>query len=179
VAKRSLAEPMPIPKTPLAILLLFCCLTLTRTSVAASEHFSPPQLHATVADQLISAGIQMENTAFDCSHFVNYVFEKAGLEYAYRPSRILYRGIDGFKRVSRPAAGDLIVWPGHVGIIVDPDEKTFLSVLRHGPRVTSYTSRYWRRRGHARFFRYNVSPTRAEFQAEGSADRDSTDSGMN
>ena len=103
---------------------------------------------------LIRMGQQIETTDLDCSHFVQSLFERAGLYYGYAPSRVLYEGMPGFKRVYHPQPGDLIVWPGHVGIVVDPEEETFLSALRSGVKTASYTSRYWKRRGHPRFFRY-------------------------
>src|SRR5262249_30726854 len=53
--------------------------------------------------------------------------------------------------------GDLIVWPGHVGLVVDPDQRTFFSRTGSGPRTDDYTSDYWRTRGHPRFYRYVVS----------------------
>jgi len=65
--------------------------------------------------------------------------------------------MEGFKRVLHPKPGDLIVWRGHVGIVVDPAEKTFLSALRSGVKTSSYESHYWKRRGKPRFLRY-MSP---------------------
>jgi len=115
-----------------------------------------------IGEAVISAGLQVEETALDCSHFVNALFQQVGIYYRYQPSRVLYGGVPGFKRVYRPSEGDLIVWPGHVGVIVDPAEQTFLSALSRGVKVSSYVSRYWQRRGHARFFRYSLpvsSPT--------------------
>ena len=103
---------------------------------------------------LLRMGQQIETTDLDCSHFVQSLFERAGLYYGYAPSRTLYEGMPGFKRVYHPQPGDLIVWPGHVGIVVDPEEETFLSALNSGVKTASYTSRYWKRRGHPRFFRY-------------------------
>ena len=131
------------------ILVLFLALALPSTSLAQTLEQSG------IGEALVSIGMEIEKTALDCSHFVNSLFEQAGLYYKYEPSRVLYRGTRGFKRVYRPLAGDLIVWPGHVGIVVDPVEKIFLSKLRTGVKVTSYTSRYWQQRGHPRFFRYS------------------------
>jgi cell wall-associated NlpC family hydrolase len=111
-----------------------------------------PMLSST--EFLLRMGQQIETTDLDCSHFVQWLFERAGLYYGYAPSRILYAGMVGFKRVYHPRPGDLIVWPGHVGVVVDPEEETFLSALRSGVKTASYTSRYWKRRGHPRFFRY-------------------------
>jgi cell wall-associated NlpC family hydrolase len=107
---------------------------------------------------LIRMGQQIESTELDCSHFVQWLFERAGLYYGYAPSRILYTGMPGFKRVYHPRRGDLIVWPGHVGIVVDPEEETFLSALRSGVKTVSYSSRYWKHRGRPRFFRYLGTP---------------------
>lgn len=107
--------------------------------------------------ELVDMSTNVEKTALDCSHFVNQAFQQAGLDYDYLPSRSLYRGeTDAFRRVYRAAEGDLVVWPGHVGIVVDPDAKTFVSALRRGVRVSSYISSYWRRRGIPKFLRYRL-----------------------
>lgn len=92
----------------------------------------------------------------DCSHFVNAIYEQAGLEYDYARSNDLFEGIDGFRRVYRPQPGDLVVWRGHVGIVVDPDEHSFYSSVVTGFAIESYRSRYWLSRGHPRFYRYLV-----------------------
>jgi len=110
------------------------------------------------SELLIRLGQQIETTDLDCSHFVQSLFERAGLYYGYAPSRVLYEGMPGFRRVYHPQPGDLIVWPGHVGIVVDPEEETFLSALRSGVKNASYTSRYWKRRGHPRSYRYLGAP---------------------
>ena len=90
----------------------------------------------------------------DCSHFVHGLYQLAGFPYTYAPSIDLYFGIDQFERVNAPQAGDLIVWRGHVGIVVNPAQHSFFSLLRYGVGVEHYDSPYWRRRGHPRFFRY-------------------------
>jgi hypothetical protein len=92
--------------------------------------------------------------AFDCSHFVHGIYERAGLPYEYASSSDLYAGIDEFRRVSRPQPGDLAVWRGHAGIVVDPVQHSFFSVLSSGPGVASYDSPYWKQRGRPHFFRY-------------------------
>ena len=113
-----------------------------------------PQNRLDPKSLLLLIGQQIHETELDCSHFVQYLYEQAGLYYGYAPSRTLYDGMDGFKRVSHPKPGDLIVWRGHVGVVVDPDETTFLSALRSGVKVASYQSHYWTRRGKPRFLRY-------------------------
>jgi cell wall-associated NlpC family hydrolase len=107
---------------------------------------------------LLLMGAQIHETELDCSHFVQYLYQQAGLYYGYAPSRILYDGMEGFKRVVHPRAGDLIVWRGHVGIVVDPEETTFLSALRSGVKTSSYLSTYWKGRGRPRFLRFMGQP---------------------
>src|ERR1700674_902546 len=92
--------------------------------------------------------------AFDCSHFVHGVYELAGLPYEYASSSDLYAGIDEFRRVANPQPGDLAVWRGHAGIVINPSQHSFFSVLSSGPGIASYESPYWKQRGRPHFFRY-------------------------
>ena len=142
-----------------ALLFVFALGAASRVCIADSDSILGDAARVRAADAVIALGTQIQKTALDCSHFVNSIFQQAGLFYKYEPSRVLYRGTAAFRRVYRPQAGDLIVWPGHVGIVVDPEHTTFVSALRRGVRISSYTSRYWRRRGHARFLRYRFLPS--------------------
>jgi len=90
----------------------------------------------------------------DCSHLVHDVYVQAGFPYDYVSSRELYIGSINFTRVRAPQAGDLVVWRGHVGIVIDPKQHSFFSSVRSGPDTQFYDSPYWRSRGSARFFRY-------------------------
>ena len=90
----------------------------------------------------------------DCSHYVHDVYEQAGFPYDYVSSRELYIGNTKFMRVHKPQAGDLVVWRGHVGVVIDPKEHSFFSSVRAGPDTQFYDSPYWRSRGIARFYRY-------------------------
>jgi hypothetical protein len=90
----------------------------------------------------------------DCSHLVHDVYGQAGFPYNYISSRELYVGSTNFTRVRAPQAGDLVVWRGHVGIVISPKERSFFSSVRSGPDTQFYDSSYWRSRGIARFFRY-------------------------
>jgi hypothetical protein len=90
----------------------------------------------------------------DCSHFVHELYERAGFRYDYASSSDLYEGTNAFRQVASPQPGDLAVWHGHAGIVVNPDQHSFFSVLRSGPAVDSYDSPYWKQRGQPHFFRY-------------------------
>src|SRR5579864_6690193 len=156
--------------TPAALLVLLVSLGLCGkpTPENAQEEIRPsltkfsasidnpdlPQKRPDAKSLLLLIGQQIHETELDCSHFVQYLYEQAGLYYGYAPSRTLYDGMAGFKRVAHPRPGDLIVWRGHVGIVVDPDETTFLSALRSGVKISSYQSHYWLRRGRACLLRY-------------------------
>lgn len=108
-----------------------------------------------MADQLLISALQIQQTEMDCSHLVHYLYQQSGLYYDYANSLSLYKGeVQEFRQVSRPRAGDVIVWRGHAGIVVDPADHSFVSALRTGVKVSSYVSRYWKGRGVPRFFRY-------------------------
>ena len=102
----------------------------------------------------ISAADVESEPETDCSHLVHDVYEQAGFPYDYVSSRELYIGSTNFTRVRVPQAGDLVVWRGHVGIVIDPKQHSFFSFVRSGPDTQFYDSPYWRSRGIARFFRY-------------------------
>jgi len=94
------------------------------------------------------------HTRDDCSHLVHSIYESAGFPYPYVNSEDLYDGVKGFLRVESPQPGDLVVWHGHVGIVIHPPGHAFLSLLRTGPGISDYRSPYWQSRGQARFYRY-------------------------
>jgi NlpC/P60 family len=92
----------------------------------------------------------------DCSHFVHQIYENAGFEYPYASSFEIYAGDGKFERVKNPHPGDVIAWPGHVGIVVDPLQHSFYSHVRTGLETQDYESAYWKSRGRPRFYRYKV-----------------------
>lgn len=92
----------------------------------------------------------------DCSHFVTAVIQASvdpGFAYmtadAFMRSRM-------FSRVDSPERGDLVHWPGHIAVVLDPVAGTFIgSQNSTGVDVTSYkTNPYWSRRGNRSFLRY-------------------------
>jgi cell wall-associated NlpC family hydrolase len=107
-----------------------------------------------IRERLVQLSTAIDDTELDCSHFANYVYERVGFTYDYAPSAQLYKGAAPFVRVQHAQPGDLIVWRGHVGIVVDPAEHTFVSKLNSGVKVASWDTHYWKRRGYARFFRF-------------------------
>ncbi len=94
--------------------------------------------------------------AQDCSHLVHQTYLSAGFEYPYASSFELYAGNENFERVRKAQPGDLIVWPGHAGIVVDPLQHSFYSLVSTGPEAQDYEGSYWKSRGRPRFYRYKV-----------------------
>jgi cell wall-associated NlpC family hydrolase len=90
----------------------------------------------------------------DCSHLVHTIYERAGFPYFYVSSSSLYAGTKEFQRVKQPQPGDLVVWRGHVGIVVNPARHEFFSTLSSGPGIDTYDAPYWKQRGRLRFYRY-------------------------
>jgi hypothetical protein len=94
--------------------------------------------------------------AQDCSHLVHQTYLNAGFEYPYASSFELYAGNDNFERVRYAQPGDLIVWPGHAGIVVDPLQHSFYSLVSTGLEAQDYEGSYWKSRGRPHFYRYKV-----------------------
>src|SRR5215472_12985242 len=133
--------------------LLFLCLLAAFTSRAAKaddDHNKTVLVSPDQGEAVAAFALQSEKRVRpkpDCSHLVHLLYERAGLIYPYEDSRVLYRGINDFQRVKTPQPGDLVVWLGHVGIVLSPEEKTFLSSVRSGITAESWTAWYWARRG--------------------------------
>jgi cell wall-associated NlpC family hydrolase len=109
---------------------------------------------ASARNNVLRVGKRIHHTRLDCSHLVHDLYRRAGIAYEYVNSEQLYDGVPGFRQVEEPVAGDIIVWRGHMGVIVDPLLHSFLSGLRTGVKIAEYDSRYWKNRGVPRFFRY-------------------------
>lgn len=126
--------------------------------VSSDEEVWPiaPPAQPVARDVVLRLGRQLRWAGLDCSHLVHDIYQRAGLPYDYATSRDLYDGVDAFRRVYDPLPGDIVVWRGHVGIVVDPEEHSFLSALRSGVKVSAYDTRYWKMRGRPRFYRYSL-----------------------
>ncbi len=130
--------------------------------VVAATHESVPSLRLLSMEEertIVNAALEMERTergAQDCSHLVHQIYLNAGFEYPYASSFEIYAGNENFERVKNPHPGDLVAWPGHVGIVVDPVQHSFYSLVSTGLESQDYIGRYWRSRGRPRFYRYRV-----------------------
>jgi len=126
---------------------------------ASGNHLSKADRSLTQDDRLsvIAAALDSkvrQHSVHDCSHLVHAIYQRAGFGYSYASSSDLYAGVEGFQRVTRPQPADLVVWRGHVGIVIRPSRHVFFSLMSTGPGVDDYEAPYWTSRGRARFFRY-------------------------
>ncbi len=131
--------------------------------ITASRHFSDSNclnptrdVRGSAREAVLRIGKKLRHTRLDCSHLVHDLYRRAGLNYEYVNSEQLYEGMPGFRKIEEPVAGDIIVWRGHMGVIVDPLLHSFLSGLRTGVKISDYDSKYWKGRGVPRFFRYTA-----------------------
>jgi hypothetical protein len=128
---------------------------------AQDEDYSPRLLTAAAGRALVQAAWEHQQQLTgkpDCSHLVNEIYRLAGFPYAYASSFDLFAGgSDQFARVKTAQPGDLIVWPGHVGLVVDPALHSFYSSVTEGLDTQDYDSKYWRQYGSSRFYRYRIT----------------------
>ncbi len=107
------------------------------------------------------------NTAqgIDCSHFVYQILNAArtavSADGAFSIQLLDYRStatIEAsgfFLPVNIPERTDLVLWDGHVGIVVDPAAGRFVGAQTStGVAEASYTSGYWANRSNRRFARF-------------------------
>jgi hypothetical protein len=117
------------------------------------DHSLTPDDGLAVIAAALDGKVRRDSTP-DCSHLVNAIYRRAGFPYAYASSNELFDGMEGFRRVTHPQPGDIIVWRGHAGIVVHPSHHVFYSFLTVGPTTDHYNSDYWMARGQPRFYRY-------------------------
>ena len=156
-------------KWTLGLLLVLCLIWLcfaevrgaNAQSTAAATQSGRNFRLVTAAEgrEIVTAALEQEQVpsgAQDCSHIVHEFYLDAGFEYPYASSSEIYAGNENFARVKMPRAGDLIAWPGHVGIVVDPVQRSFYSLVSTGLDTQYYDGPYWKSRGRPRFYRYKV-----------------------
>ena len=150
---------MPVARPIVGMLLLFL---LSFSSFPVAQSRSDARLHLVTVNQgetIVQAAWELRrglNPKPDCSHFIQAVYAKAGFVYDYANTREIFTGIDSFRRVQHPQPGDLVVWQGHMGIVIDPGEHSFYSSVLSGFAIENYQSNYWQARGYPRFYRFVV-----------------------
>jgi hypothetical protein len=156
------------------------CLCLIGISSAQAQTApSPPQSESKSRLLTEEEGRAIVNTAWgwepsgegteDCSHLVHQVYLVAGYDYPYASSFDIYAGNENFGRVKTPQAGDVVAWRGHVGIVVDPLQHSFYSLVSTGLEAQDYAGAYWRSRGRPRFYRYKVDDSGSVTAAKAAA----------
>ena len=142
---------------------VMCLMVLTaRAQVADSRQKKEPTTRLLTVKEgrsIVNVALEQKQPPLgtqDCSHLTHQIYLSAGFDYPYASSFELFSGDENFVRVKFPHAGDLIVWPGHVGIVVNPSQHTFSSLGSTGLGVRDYESPYWKSRGRPRFYRYRV-----------------------
>ena len=136
-------------------------------TIRESDGIAPWLVNSEQGLTIIGAALESRHTDnnADCSNLVHEIYERAGFTYSYSSSTQLYLGIKEFRRVLHPQPGDLVVWRGHVGIVISPVQHSFFSAMRSGRGVEFYDSPYWQGRGRPRFFRYLKSASRNQLSA--------------
>ena len=131
---------------------------ITRSTTPFQQGDSVPTLSDDESMAIITAALDFQHRHRrkpDCSHLVHAIYVTAGFRYPYTKSLDLYKGAaDGFVQVTAPHSGDLIVWPRHVGIVVNPVQHSFYSSLRSGLGIDYYDAPYWEHKGVPRFYRF-------------------------
>lgn len=125
-------------------------------TIRKSDAVAPRFVNSEQGLTIIGAALESRHTDAnaDCSNLVHEIYGRAGFKYSYANSTQLYQGAKEFRKVLHPQPGDLVVWRGHVGIVISPVQHSFFSAMRSGRGVERYDSPYWRTRGRPRFFRY-------------------------
>lgn len=101
------------------------------------------------------AGDWQHDSVMDCSEFVYQSYRNAGfLTFLYTNSSSMAAHL---KTVTDPRPGDIVSWPGHVGIVEDPDTGDFLNAMskKSGLGRANYkTNTYWAGRVGRKFLRF-------------------------
>jgi hypothetical protein len=149
----------------LALCLIWLCFAEVQganaqsTAAATQSGGNFRLLTAAEGRAVVTAALQQDQVpsgAQDCSHVVYQFYVEAGFEYPYASSFEIYEGNENFARVKRPRSGDLIAWPGHVGIVLNTVQHSFYSLVSTGLDTQDYEGPYWQSRGKPRFYRYKV-----------------------
>ncbi len=91
-----------------------------------------------------NAGHQISYSEMVCNQFVVAVLRQS-VDRAFPMIRAdEFPHSPKFMKVEHPRAGDLVHWPGHIGIVLDPDHGDFIgSQTSTGVAVGNYKKGYW------------------------------------
>jgi peptidoglycan endopeptidase LytE len=100
----------------------------------------------------------------DCSHFVYQVINEARTKASidgFVPQVVDYRSTSTieaqnvFIRAAIAQSCDLVMWDGHVAIVIEPGSGSFIGAQNDGVGESNYiTNSYWKNRGVTGFFRF-------------------------
>ena len=115
------------------------------------------KLTASAAESWMAAHGHVSHDTIDCSHFVVAVLhasEAPGFRYITADQ---FLSSPSFYRVDNPEAGDLVHWPGHIAVVIDPMAGTFIgSQNSTGVDKANYkTNPYWSGRTHRTYLRFS------------------------
>lgn len=93
-----------------------------------------------------STAINKNGMSTDCSAFTQHVMKRAaGLDIPRTSAEQKNAGTGVDK--SQAQAGDLVVWKGHVGLVIDSNKNMIDAGSNNVPKIRSYETDYWRSRG--------------------------------
>jgi len=100
----------------------------------------------------------IDPNGIDCSHYVHEVYRDSGHPYEYKQTSH-FSSSKSFIKVDNPRPGDVVLWKGHMGIVVDPEEGAFIGAQSStGVAESNYLKGYWKdARVRIGFYRYNKS----------------------
>lgn len=95
-----------------------------------------------------------DKDGIDCSHFVKIVLMQVDPWIEYMTADDL-RTSSKFCHAAEPKPGDIVSWPGHCAIVINPDTGEFIGAqTTNGVSKSSYkTNPYWRDRPNRMFIR--------------------------
>ena len=92
-----------------------------------------------------SKAIDKNGMTTDCSGFTKHVMDRCGINIPAGSAnqKNAGTGVDP----SQAQAGDLVVWKGHVGLVIDSNKNMIDAGNGSVPKIRSYETDYWRSRG--------------------------------
>ena len=92
-----------------------------------------------------SKAIDNNGMTTDCSGFTKHVMSRCGINIPAGSANQKNAGTG--VSPSQAQAGDLVVWKGHVGLVIDSNKNMIDAGSGSVPKIRSYETDYWRSRG--------------------------------